>query len=393
MAKSPLTSALKSQRFGSLFAGAAFLAVVGCGAPTPEDKTTFPEQTDNLFFIGQDLGAIRQYTQSECCVKADGTTAYINLYNVFEENLSFGGTGLDASGEPIEFEGTWGAGPLSAMKSARDFDTEHLAIGLFIANNENPDGLSQLAAGLHDDKILHLIKLFSHVRGKVFLRIGYEFDGAWNQGYEDAETFKAAWRRIVDVMRAEGVENVVTVWQSSAAPIDDAIEQRHEDISVWYPGDDYVDWVGLSWFIDGDEEQTVDIGYDVPTARVLADEVLALAREHGKPVMIAEASPQGYDITARTTAHHSPLWDGEPNTATRQLTEQELWDAWFAPFFAYVQANDDVIDAIAYINCNWDAQPMWGPPYEGGYWGDTRVNQSEVITANWNEAMVRWRGR
>ena len=203
----------------------------------------------------------------------------------------------------------------------------------------------------------------------------------------------AAWRRIVDVMRAEGVENVVTVWQSSAAPIDDAIEQRHEDIAVWYPGDDYVDWVGLSWFIDGDEEQTVDIGYDVPTARVLADEVLALAREHGKPVMIAEASPQGYDITARTTAHHSPLWDGEPNTATRQLTEQELWDAWFAPFFAYVQANDDVIDAIAYINCNWDAQPMWGPPYEGGYWGDTRVNQSEVITANWNEAMVRWRGR
>ena len=353
-------------------------------------------QADNdrkkLFFIGQDLGAIREYTTSNCCTAADGATAYVGLYNVLSEDLAFGGLGLDASGAPIDLEGSWGSGPVSAYKTATEFDVEHLAIGLFIANNEEPGALSALIEGKHDDKIRHLTKLFGFVSGNVFLRIGYEFDGAWNAGYEDVEIYKAAWRRIVDIIREEGADNVLFVWQGSAAPIDDAIERRHEDISLWYPGDDYVDWVGLSWFIEGDDQQSVNLEYKAPNARKLAEELLDFARTHGKPVMIAEASPQAFDIRNLTTSHHSPLWDGEPGTETRKLTEKDLWDAWFAPFFKFLEGNDDVIDAIAYINCNWDAQPMWGPPYDGGYWGDTRVNVNEEISDRWNIALQNWRG-
>ncbi len=350
------------------------------------------EQRDNLFFIGQDLGAIREYVGSDCCIAADGATAYIGLYNVLSEELDFGGIGLDPTGAPITLEGTWGSGPVSAYKTATEFDAAHLAIGLFIANNDEPGALSALVEGKHDDKIRHLTKLFSHVKGDVFLRIGYEFDGAWNSGYEDTETYIAAWRRIVDVIRAEGSDNVVFVWQGSAAPVDDVIEKKQEDIAAWYPGDEYVDWIGLSWFIDGDEKQTTPSDYAAPTARQLADEVLTFARTRGKPVMVAEASPQAYDIANLTTSHHSPLWDGEPNTNEVSLSEGELWDAWFAPFFRYLQENDDVIDAIAYINCDWDSQPMWGPPYEGGYWGDTRVNTNEEISRRWNAAIKSWRG-
>ena len=348
--------------------------------------------SEKLFFIGQDLGAIREYVKSECCIAADGATAYIGLYKVLSEELEFGGIGLNAEGSPIALEGSWGSGPVSAYKTATEFDTDHLAIGLFIANNEEPGALATLVEGKHDDKIRQLTKLFSYVRGNVFLRIGYEFDGAWNSGYEDADTYKAAWRRIVDIIRAEGADNVVFVWQSGAAPIDDAIEKKHEDISDWYPGDNYVDWVGLSWFIEGDEEQTVDSNYSVPTARDLADEVVSFARKRGKPVMIAEASPQAFDIASLTTSHHSPLWDGAPGTETKRLSEDELWNAWFAPFFRYLDENDDVINAIAYINCDWDSQPMWGPPYESGYWGDTRVNTNKEIAQRWNAAIKKWRG-
>ena len=347
---------------------------------------------EKLFFIGQDLGAIREYVASQCCIAADGATAYIGLYKVLSEELEFGGLGLDAEGSPIALEGSWGSGPVSAYKTATEFDTDHLAIGLFIANNEEAGALTALVAGEHDDKIRHLTKLFSYVRGTVFLRIGYEFDGAWNSGYEDADTYKAAWRHIVDIIRAEGADNVVFVWQSGAAPIDDAIEKKHEDISDWYPGDNYVDWVGLSWFIEGDEKQSVDFDYSVPTARQLADEVVSFARERGKPVMIAEASPQAFDIASLSTSHHSPLWDGEPGTATKKLSEDALWNAWFAPFFRYLDENDDVINAIAYINCDWDSQAMWGPPYESGYWGDTRVNTNNEIAQRWNAAIKKWRG-
>jgi hypothetical protein len=383
----------------SLFAciaGLAALFVVGCASTrenaSPEIEKRAARQ-ENLFFIGQDLGAIREYVNSDCCVAADGATAYVGLYNVLSEQLEFGGAGLNQAGDPISLEGSWGAGPVSAYKTATEFDVDHLAIGLFIANNEEPGALEALVAGRHDDKIRQLAKLFGHVRGTVFLRIGYEFDGAWNSGYEDAETYKAAWRRIVDTIRSDKYDNVVFVWQASAAPIDDVIEGKSEDIADWYPGDDYVDWVGLSWFIDGDERQTVSSEYTAPTARTLADEVLDFARQRRKPVMIAEAAPQAFDIANLTTSHHSPLWDGAPNTDTRPLTENELWRAWFAPFFAYVRENDDVIDAIAYINCNWESQPMWGPPYESGYWGDTRVNVNDEIAQRWNAAIKDWRGQ
>ncbi len=348
---------------------------------------------NNLFFIGQDLDAIRDYVDSGCCVAADGATAYVGLYNVLSEELEFGGLGLDEKSDPISLEGSWGAGPVSAYKTATHFDVDHIAIGLFIANNEEPGALAALAAGQHDDKVRQLAKLFAHVRGTVFLRIGYEFDGAWNAGYEDVETYKAAWRRVVDIIRNDNHDNVVFVWQASAAPIDDAIEKKREDIAAWYPGDAYVDWVGLSWFIDGDESQSVDSDYAAPTARALADEVVDFARGRRKPVMIAEAAPQAFDIANLTTSHHSPLWDGAPNTNTRAVTEDELWEAWFAPFFAYVRENDDVIDAIAYINCNWESQPMWGPPYESGYWGDTRVSVNDEIARRWNAAITEWRGQ
>ncbi len=386
-----------SGRVLTRFAAAFVLALVSFACAQDQTNAGFSDakaalSDENLFFIGQDLGAIREYVGSDCCTAADGATAYVGLYNVLSEELAFGGMGLDAAGHPIALEGSWGSGPVSAYKTATQFDTDHLAIGLFIANNDEPGALSALVEGRHDDKIRHLTKLFPHVRGTVFLRIGYEFDGVWNSGYEDAAIYKAAWKRIVDIIRQERADNVVFVWQASAAPIDDAIEKKYETIDQWYPGDDYVDWIGLSWFIDGDEAQSAISDYNVPTARQLADEVIAFARKRKKPVMVAEAAPQAFDIANLTTSHHSPLWDGKPNTDTRSLSEDELWNAWFAPFFKYVEDNDDVINAIAYINCHWDAQPMWGPPYESGYWGDTRINTNDEIARRWNAAIKNWRG-
>ncbi|NRA30584.1 MAG: hypothetical protein HRU11_10010 [Parvularculaceae bacterium] len=375
-------------RLRHLSAACTTMLVLAC---TGDESLQQKDEQRNLFFVGQDLGAIRDYVGSDCCAVADGGTAYVGLYNVLSADSDFGGLGLTVDGTPTDLEGSWGSGPVNAHKTATEFGFEHLAIGLFIGNNDEPGALEALVRGEHDDKVEQLAKLFGSVRGQVFLRIGYEFDGAWNTGYENTENYKAAWQRIVGIIRQQGATNVQFVWQSSSAPIDDAIEGKREDISDWYPGDDYVDWMALSWFIDGDEELAVELAHSVPNARTLADEVLAFARAHGKPVMIAEAAPQGFDIDELTTSHHSPLWDGDPNTNTQELSAHELWEAWFAPFFRYVHANDDVIDAIAYISCDWEAQPMWGPPYESGYWGDTRVSANPEIASRWNEAISSWR--
>lgn len=376
--------------------GAVAIAIVAAGlsscAESPDAVVhEAPASARNLLIIGQDLDAIRGYMRSGCCAEPDSLTAYLDFYDLLTPG-DFGGLGIDHEGVPIDLEFSWGAGPVSAYKTAHEFGVGSIAIGLSLTENEHPDQLAVLGEGGHDDKILKLARFAESVNGRVFLRIGYEFDGAWNQGYENRDEYIAAYRRIVDVLRREGADNVEYVLQASAAGVDEIIDGGHEDIASWYPGDDYVDWLALSWFMNPNESSIVEqTRFDPLTPGQLSDEVLALARARGKPVMIAEASPQGFDLRERFTANHSPLWDGEAKSDKQVVSDEEIWDYWYAPLFEYMQANRDTIKALAYINVDWDSQPMWGPPYESGYWGDSRLEENAELARRFSEAIENWR--
>jgi hypothetical protein len=366
----------------------------GTGDSSAADLTVASQPAaDKLLIMGQDLGAIRDHMASNCCVKPDGLTAYLDFYDLLKPG-DFGGLGIDDAGQQLDFELSWGSGPNSAYLTATEFGVSNIAIGLSITENEHPGGLKKIVDGLHDDEIRQLAKFATVVDGQVYLRIGYEFDGAWNHGYSNPQLYVAAYRRIVDVLRQEGADNIEYVLQASAAGVDEIIDGDHEDISKWYPGDEYVDWMALSWFMNPDERSIVlQAGFTPMSPGELADELLQLARQKNKPVMIAEASPQAMDLSENFTAHHSPLWDGEPATNQQPITDEQIWDYWFAPLFAYMEDNRDVIDALAYINVDWDSQPMWGPPYENGFWGDTRLETNPEIAKRFNEAVTNWKMR
>lgn len=343
-----------------------------------------------LLFIGQDLDSIRGYLDSGCCPAPDGATAYLSLYNLRSKAHGFGGLGLDEQGQPVDLEHSWGAGPVNAHRTATSFGARHLAVGLDFTEGASPGATDRILAGDHDDEIDHLGHLFAHVPGKVFLRIGYEFDGAWNAGYEDAERFVRVFRHIVNRLRSKAhADSARFVWHASASPLDDVIDGAHEDIRAWYPGDDYVDWLAFSWFLHPDEVPTV--GGRPPTARELAREVLALAEASGKPAMVAEATPQGYDLKRLTRRFTGPLWDGPASTGERTVTAEEIWRNWYAPLFRFLHDHRDTIRALAYINCHWDAQPMWGPPYQAGYWGDSRLEMNPELARRFTQAVEEWR--
>lgn len=378
---------------GWLLAMAA--ALVACGSESPGDTAGLPSvpaatEPAKLLVIGQDLDAIRGYMASDCCLTPDGLTAYLDFYDLLKEG-DFGGLGIDADGSELDFELDWTAGPNSAFRTATEFGVDGLAIGLSITENEHPDDLQRLVDGEFDDEIRQLARFISMINGPVYLRIGYEFDGAWNQGYEDAPRFIAAWRRIVDVLRTENAENFVTVWQAGAAGVDEVIDQGHEDITQWYPGDDYVDWMAFSWFMNPNETITVESDYDPATPLELTEELLSFARLRGKPVMIAEASPQAMDLKDKFMANHTGIWDGEPTTGRVDMSNDEIWNHWFAPTFQLLEDNRDVIHIIAYINVNWDSQGMWGPPYANGFWGDTRLEVNDDIAARFTDAINAWK--
>ena len=195
------------------------------------------------------------------------------------------------------------------------------------------------------------------------MRIGYEFDGEWN-AYEP-EAYVVAWRRIVDIFRGKRVgeesvvpvTNVAFVWHSAAWKT-----FHSEPISAWYPGDNYVDWAAISWFAWSDKESN-----DV--AETARSNVAAFAKDHNKPLMIAESAPKSYYAPARS----------------------DSWGSWFEPVFAWIRLNN--VKAFSYINQNWEAQPMWHEPSckNGTDWGDSRVQApgSTVLKA-WQETV---RGR
>ncbi|WP_160151515.1 glycoside hydrolase family 26 protein [Microbulbifer sp. ALW1] len=351
-----------------------------------------PEEQRQLLFIGQDRKSIDGYVNSGHFPAPGGVTAYIvPIYELRNPDKYFGGMGLDNNLQPTERAADWGGGPANAWKLAKDFPDSALAIGLDINESFRANGLSEIADGKFDAEIDKLAAFIRLAESPVFLRIGYEFDGVWNQGYEKASEYVAAWRHIVDRIRHPGgdqlgPDNVVFVWQGSASPADDAIEGKFEgDIGIWYPGDSYVDWIGLSWFLLIDES---GIHPKIPrqqmaTQRQLADQILNFARAHSKPVFVAESAPQGYDLKQQFNANINVMIDGPAAENKVAASGEQIWQQWFAPYFDYMHENRDIIRAVAYINCNWDEQPMWGHPYDNGFWGDTRVETNPIIRDYW----------
>jgi len=158
-------------------------------------------------------------------------------------------------------------------------------------------------------------------------------------------------------------------WQG-AANCDGTFEGH--PISAWYPDDEYVDWVSLSYFIP-----------EAECANAPLEEMIAFAREHDKPLLIAEATPKRYDIQNLTFSKDGRNYE--------ERSAAEIWHEWYAPFFDFIYSNADVIRGVAYINARWDDQFMWGPPYNSGYWGDSRVEANDLVFTQWQAELEKER--
>lgn len=305
-----------------------------------------------LLFVGQELeavGAVPGYEDGYLnhFPKPAGWTSYTNI-NPGEVSFGRIQEGLDGLWETHD----WGDNDYNAMLQHKDPDYTNmaLAIGLQFVNHEE-----KVADGTHDAYIDRLGDfLLSLGKRPVFLRIAYEFDGdPWN--HYDREMTVVAYKRIVDRLRAKGVENTAYVWQSTG------FISGQEHLEGWYPGDDYVDWCGVSFF-----------------NRWKEIEMFEFARKKGKPVFIAEATPtisdyggKLYGLTKETQLSNAEQAD-------------EAWEKWFLPFFETVEQNKDVVKAVHYINCHWDSHPMWyeNPTFKGV---DARLQLSEKLGQLWLE--------
>lgn len=153
---------------------------------------------------------------------------------------------------------------------------------------------ARIAAGEQDRYIRSFARGVREFGRVVYLRPFPEMNGDWTPWNGDPPALKSAWRRIADIFRQEGADNVRWVWSPNVTDEPPTQANRMEN---YFPGEEYVDILALDGFNWGDVKP--HIGWQ-SAEEIFADgyrRVTALAR---KPVWFAEigSTDEGGDKAA-----------------------------------------------------------------------------------------------
>jgi hypothetical protein len=245
-----------------------------------------------------------------------------------------------------------------------------LQVGLWLGG---VDGCRAVVNGTWAPQVAQLVDFLgqSNNFARVFLRIGYEFDNpsfgyVTNDRHENV--YARAYRVIVAACRQDVAcrRQTLFVWHSWAAGL-------AEDWSLddFYPGDDVVDWIGISVFQQVfHQTTTADTGIWSGGSYETLEAVLDFATVHDKPVLIAESTPFGMGLANSSSSSRHPLTDP--------------WADWYQPVLDLIAAHAPRIAMWSYIDCHWEAQPMW----KNVGFGDTRVAANATVMRLWRQHVV-----
>ena len=124
--------------------------------------------------------------------------------------------------------------------------------------DDNYDLMNQILNGIHDDYIEQFALDAKSLKSKIYIRFLHEFNGNWylwsgnKNGAENGgpEKVVAVWKYIVDKFRSKGATNVKWVWNPHGPSID-INQDAWNNIDKYWPGDNYVDWIGMdayNWY-------------------------------------------------------------------------------------------------------------------------------------------------
>lgn len=141
--------------------------------------------------------------------------------------------------------------------------------------------LQSIIAGKHDRYVREAADAAVQWGGPILLRFAHEMNGdwaPWGAGYKDntAADYRAAWRHIVSIFRAEGADNVEWVWSVNVN------NEGRFPFEQFYPGDAWVDWTAIDGYNWGGEYGWYSF------TEVFGSTYEELSRLAGKPILITE---------------------------------------------------------------------------------------------------------
>ncbi|MEP7089921.1 MAG: glycosyl hydrolase [Nocardioidaceae bacterium] len=163
--------------------------------------------------------------------------------------------------------------------------------------------------------------------GPILFAFHHEPEGSGSTSFGTASDYIAAFRRVEDIFKAQGVRNVEYTWQMTSWAFATKSSARNY-AAKWYPGDAYVTNVGTdpyNWYNCGPGSGKWQ------SLQFVMDPSLTFARAHGKKLVVGEFASQSDSRRA----------------------------SWLKDVKAYFVANRDTIRAVFYFQhlirpgCHW----------------------------------------
>lgn len=151
---------------------------------------------------------------------------------------------------------------------------------------EPDDGLDPVTDGTY---LRNWAKKAKEAGIPIFLRFAGEMNGAWVKWHGNPAQYIEKFRLLHDVFAAEA-PNVAMVWSPGDVPAN--------DIDPYYPGDAYVDWVGVSLYIEPYENGDPTLPSMLATSNVERLNRLYSTYADRKPLMLSETGVPHYSHSA-----------------------------------------------------------------------------------------------
>ena len=144
--------------------------------------------------------------------------------------------------------------------------------------------LADIAAGQFDSYLRSYAAAVKSFGRQVILSFGHEMNGpwySWGYGHTRPDVFAAAWRHIVTVFRAVGARNVTWLWTVN---IYTARNPRISNPTPWWPGNSYVNWVGIDGYYFTNSQTFAQVfGSTIVDVRMLTSDPIIITETGALP--------------------------------------------------------------------------------------------------------------
>jgi hypothetical protein len=168
--------------------------------------------------------------------------------------------------------------------------------------------LANIAAGKYDAYITATAKAVAAAKWPLVLRFAHEMNGVWYPWAEGVNgnhqgDYVKVWRHVHDLFDRAGATNVIWAWSPNIIRPEPNVK-----LKPLYPGDDYVDWIGMTGYGVHEKTPAITFGATIKQVRTFTK----------KPFVIMETGAQ--------------------------IDEQQL--SWVNNFFPWLQRHPEVIGFI-----------------------------------------------